>query len=99
VTADRFQFGAVLCVRDKDMKQAWCLATNLTDATASSLKRLYGKRWGIEIGFRGTKDRATAWDWARSASAWRGGPTFVAVECARQCVAHIAWGRWRGTRL
>ena len=32
------------------------LATNLTDATASSLKRLYGKRWGIECGFRDTKD-------------------------------------------
>ena len=56
VTAERYQVGAVLCVRDKDMKQAWCLATNLTDATASSLKRLYGKRWGIECGFRDTKD-------------------------------------------
>jgi hypothetical protein len=38
------------------MKQAWCLATNLTDATASFLKELYGKRWGIECGFRDTKD-------------------------------------------
>jgi Transposase DDE domain len=56
VTADRYQVGAVLCVRDKDMKQAWCLATNLTDVTASALKRLYGKRWGIECGFRDTKD-------------------------------------------
>ena len=48
VTADRYQVGSVLCVRDKGMKQAWCLATSLTDATASALKRLYGKRWGIE---------------------------------------------------
>jgi hypothetical protein len=56
VTAERYQVGTALCVRDKDMKQAWCLATNLTDATASSLKGLYGKRWGIECGFRDTKD-------------------------------------------
>jgi Transposase DDE domain len=56
VTADKYQVGTVLCVRDKDMKQAWCLATNLTDVTASDLKSLYGKRWGIECGFRDTKD-------------------------------------------
>jgi hypothetical protein len=56
VTAGRHQVGTVPCVRDKDVKQAWCLATNLTDATASFLKRRYGKRWGIECGFRDTTD-------------------------------------------
>jgi Transposase DDE domain len=56
VTAERYQVGSVVCVRDKDMKQAWCLATSYTDATASTLKSLYGKRWGIECGFRDTKD-------------------------------------------
>jgi len=56
VTAARYEVGIVLCVRDKDIKQAWCLATNLTDVTASFLKSLYGKRWGIECGFRDTKD-------------------------------------------
>jgi hypothetical protein len=56
VTAERYQVGTVVCVRDKDMKQAWCLATNLTDATAGFLKELYGRRWGIECGFRDTKD-------------------------------------------
>jgi hypothetical protein len=56
VTAERYQVGTVLCVRDKDMKQAWCLASSRADATASALKRLYGKRWGIECGFRDTKD-------------------------------------------
>jgi hypothetical protein len=56
VTAERYQVGTVVCVRDKDMKQAWCLATNLIDATASVLKGLYGKRWAIECGFRDTKD-------------------------------------------
>lgn len=56
VTADCYQVGTVLCVRDKDMKGAWCLATSYVDATASTLKRFYGKRWGIECGFRDTKD-------------------------------------------
>jgi hypothetical protein len=56
VTAERYQVGTVLCVRDKDMKQAWCLATNLTDARPGTLKSLYGRRWGIECGFRDTKD-------------------------------------------
>ena len=56
VTAERYPVGTVVCVRDKDMKQAWCLATNLTDTTASFLKALYGTRWGIECGFRDTKD-------------------------------------------
>jgi hypothetical protein len=56
VTAERYQVGSVVCVRDKDMKQAWCLATNLADATAGFLKELYGRRWGIECGFRDTKD-------------------------------------------
>ena len=56
VTADRYQVSTVLCVRDKDMKQAWCLATSRAEATANELKGLYGKRWGIECGFRDTKD-------------------------------------------
>ena len=38
------------------MKQAWCLATSSTEASAKTLISLYGKRWGIECGFRDTKD-------------------------------------------
>ncbi len=56
VTADQYQVGTVACVRDKDMKGAWCLATSHTDRKASDLMKLYGKRWGIECGFRDTKD-------------------------------------------
>jgi hypothetical protein len=56
VTAERYAVGTVLCVRDTDMKQAWCLASSRPDATAAALKSLYGKRWGIECGFRDTKD-------------------------------------------
>ena len=56
VTADQYPVGAVLCVRDPDMKAAWCLATSYKTATTGFLKGLYGQRWGIECGFRDTKD-------------------------------------------
>ena len=56
VTAERYRVGTVLCVQDKAMKQAWCLATSSTKATARALMSPYGKRWGIECGFRDTKD-------------------------------------------
>jgi hypothetical protein len=56
VTAERHEVATVLCVRDKDMKQDWCLASSRDDLSADDLKKLYGKRWGIECGFRDTKD-------------------------------------------
>jgi Transposase DDE domain len=56
VTAERYPVGTVLCVQDKAMKQAWCLATSTTAATARAVMSLYGKRWGIECGLRDTKD-------------------------------------------
>jgi hypothetical protein len=56
VTAERYQVGTVLCVQDKNMKQAWCLAASDGAASAASLKALYGKRWSIECGLRDTKD-------------------------------------------
>jgi hypothetical protein len=56
VTANRYRVGTVVCVRDKDMKAAWCLATSYTGVKAKDLMKLYGKRWGIECGFRDTKD-------------------------------------------
>ena len=34
VTTDRYQVGTVLCVQDKEMKQAWCLAASSTSATS-----------------------------------------------------------------
>jgi hypothetical protein len=56
VTAERYQVGAVLCVQDKAMKQAWCLATSRTDETPKALMSLYARRWSIECGLRDTKD-------------------------------------------
>jgi hypothetical protein len=38
------------------MKQAWCLAASSGTATANQLTGYYGRRWGIECGWRDTKD-------------------------------------------
>ena len=43
VTAERYPVGTVVCVQDHATKQAWCLATSTTDATAKALMGLYGK--------------------------------------------------------
>jgi hypothetical protein len=56
VTADRYPVGTVVCVQDPNMKQAWCLATSSTDATAKQLTGYYGRRWGIECTLRDAKD-------------------------------------------
>ena len=56
VTADRYQVGTVVCVQDPEMKQAWCLATSSTNATAKQLTGYYGRRWGIECTLRDSKD-------------------------------------------
>ena len=56
VTADRYQVGTVVCVQDPEMKQAWCLATSSTNATAKQLTDYYGRRWGIECTLRDSKD-------------------------------------------
>ena len=56
VTTARHRVGAVVCVKAKDMKEAWCLAASNADATAREIVNYYAKRWTIEPGFRDTKD-------------------------------------------
>jgi len=56
VTAARQKVGAVVCVKAKDMKEAWCLAASNAEATAREITNYYAKRWTIEPGFRDTKD-------------------------------------------
>ena len=55
IAAQKF-VGTVVCVHAKDMKEPWCLAASTTTDTAKQLMTTYGKRWGIESGFRDTKD-------------------------------------------
>lgn len=56
VTAGRHKVGAVVCVKARDMKEAWCLAASDAEATAREIMNYYAKRWTIEPGFRDTKD-------------------------------------------
>jgi Transposase DDE domain len=56
VTAKGCQVGAVVCVKKKGMKEAWCLATSLEQAPAAKVIGLYGRRFTIEEKFRDIKD-------------------------------------------
>ena len=56
VTGRQCNVATVVCVQAKDMKEPWCLASNLTTASAGTLINYYAKRWGIEPSFRDTKD-------------------------------------------
>jgi hypothetical protein len=56
VTAGRQRVAAVVCVKAKDMKEAWCLAASNAEATAREIMNYYAKRRTIEPGFRDTKD-------------------------------------------
>jgi len=55
VTSHRFEVPAVVLVKRKGMKEAWCLATSRMDDTAASVQA-YSKRFTIEETFRDTKD-------------------------------------------
>ena len=56
VTTARHKVGAVVCVKAKQMKEAWCLATSNAEATTREIMNYYAKRWTIEPSFRDTKD-------------------------------------------
>lgn len=56
VTAAEQPVGAVVCVRAKGMKEAWCLAASDGEARVREIINHYAKRWTIEPSFRDTKD-------------------------------------------
>jgi hypothetical protein len=56
ITGQRTPIEAVVCVHKRRMKQAWCLATNLADLSATHVAKLYGRRFTIEESFRDQKD-------------------------------------------
>ena len=56
VTALGYPVATVVCVQAKGMKEPWCLATSTANKLARELINLYAKRWGIECGFRDSKD-------------------------------------------
>lgn len=56
ITKTKSPVPAVVLVRAKAMKEAWCLATSLTEQKAADIVKLYGKRFTIEETFRDQKD-------------------------------------------
>ena len=56
VTRTRAEVPAVVVVRAKKMKESWCLATTLSEHTASEVVKLYGRRFTIEETFRDQKN-------------------------------------------
>ena len=56
VTHEQTPVPAVVCVRAKNMKDSWCLATSRADLDAGRIVKLYGRRFTIEESFRDIKD-------------------------------------------
>jgi len=56
VTADKAEVGAVVCLKKKGMKEPWCLATSMAEASAAEVVALYRMRFTIEESFRDVKD-------------------------------------------
>jgi hypothetical protein len=56
VTKHKYRLPAVVCVKARAMKEAWCLATSYTDKAAAEVVKAYGRRFTIEESFRDTKD-------------------------------------------
>jgi hypothetical protein len=56
VTKTKREVGAVVCVKAKEMKEPWCLATSLADETGAEIVKRYGKRFTIEETFRDPKN-------------------------------------------
>jgi len=57
VTGAKASVPVIVCVKQKKMKEAWCLASNLKDLKTSEIVNLYGRRFTIEETFRDVKDQ------------------------------------------
>ena len=77
VTEKRFKVPALVVVWDKKMKEPWWLATSLSDCSARTVVKNYGRRFSIEETFRDHKDPHLGWGSARHTSV----PRIVAIGC------------------
>ena len=55
LTRDNYPVNQFVCVKDKGMKAAWYLVTNLPEQTSRMVIKHYAKRWKIEPYFRDVK--------------------------------------------
>ena len=56
LTRKGLDVSTIVCVHDKKMKDAWCLASNKVGAASKDLVKYYARRWSIEASFRDLKD-------------------------------------------
>ncbi len=56
LTAQRHEVPVVVCVQERAMKDAWCLASSRADLTGRTLKQVYGRRFSVEETFRDVKN-------------------------------------------
>ena len=55
LTARRWKAATVACLKDRGMKEPWCLVASEPRA-ARAMAALYARRWGIEASFRDVKN-------------------------------------------
>lgn len=56
LTKNNHPISTIVCVKEKSMKQAWCIACSDKELSGSGTVSWYAKRWGCEPQFRDTKD-------------------------------------------
>lgn len=56
ITKTKAPVPVVVCVKKKNMAEAWCLATNRSDLKTPEIVKTYGRRFTIEESFRDVKD-------------------------------------------
>jgi len=56
LTKYKYSVPTIVCVKEKDMKQEWCIACSDSETSGSEVVKWYAKRRGCEPQFRDTKD-------------------------------------------
>lgn len=56
VTGERVEVEKAIFVRQREMKEAWCLVCSREDWKGQEIVEWYGRRWGIESRFRDIKN-------------------------------------------
>ena len=71
IAAVRQKVGAVVCVKAKGMKEAWCLAVSDRTTTAREAVNHYSKRWTMDIDQAWQLSRFCGWGGVNAFGSWR----------------------------
>ncbi|RMH60898.1 MAG: IS4 family transposase [Bacteroidetes bacterium] len=84
ITADKTPVPLIVLVKDKGMKEAWCIATSRPGLSGKEIKRRYGKRFSCEEMFRDFKDLRYGWglSWTQIRSPQRRDRLFLLAAMA-----------------